>query len=304
MQTATPSELHALLVFREVVRHGGFAAAAHAIGIPKPTISRKIRELEDRLAVRLLNRTTRSISLTEAGELLVDECEALSASIDRAFDLADAARGSPSGVVRVTTTFALAHRLVAPRISALLRRYSDLSVQLDLRNERVDLVREGFDLGFRVGGLNDDSYSSRTIARSRTYLVAASSYLAERGAPNSVNALANHAVGMLAIGRVDDIMKMQLTDSEGAQQTVSLRPRLMVNDPEPLLDAVRAGACIALLPDLIASPEIENGVCVRVLEDWRGADQDYCAVYPSRRGLPLRVRLFLDHLIEMGDRMD
>lgn len=95
MRNATPSELHALLVFREVVRHGGLAAAARATGMPKPTLSRKVRELEDRLGLRLLNRTTRSVSVTEAGATLLEECDAVAEGIERAFDVADTARGVP-----------------------------------------------------------------------------------------------------------------------------------------------------------------------------------------------------------------
>ncbi|MEM1146001.1 MAG: LysR substrate-binding domain-containing protein, partial [Pseudomonadota bacterium] len=98
-----------------------------------------------------------------------------------------------------------------------------------------------------------------------------------------------------------EIIEMQLVHNDGSVRNLDLIPRLKVNDPEPLLDAVRAGACIALLPDLMTSSEVKKGTCVRVLPEWRGPMQEYCAVYPSRRGMPKRVRLFLDHLVEIGD---
>lgn len=297
MQAATPSELHALLVFREVVQHGGFAAAARATGMPKPTVSRKIKELEDRLQVRLLNRTTRSISLTTAGAALLEDCTEIAARIDDVFSLADDAQTIVAGTIRLTTTVSLGQHVMTRCLISFMEAYPEVTLQVDLRNERVDLVREGYDVGLRVGSLNDDAYISRTVGRSHTGFYATPRYLENRGHPSHPDDLKDHAIGLVAASRPGEGVNVKLMhDGKESLPELMLQPLITINDPGQVLQAVESDLCLALLPDLMVREQVKSGVLEQVLSPWTGPSQSYCAVYPSRKGLPRRVRVFLDHL--------
>jgi len=290
----SPTHLHALLIFREVAHHGSFAAAARATGVPKPTISRRIQMLEEQLNLRLFHRTTRALSLTDAGASLLDRCADIADRVDAILDLAEDSHSDTSGTVRVTTTLSLGQHLMQHSVPDFLAAYPSVDVHMDVRNTRVDLVKEGFDLAIRVGHLGDEGHIARKLGSSPVTFYAAPSYAARHGTPKDPDALASHPVGLVAGTRGPHVLHLRRR-SEDVRQ-IAVTPKLSVNDPGLLCAAILSGQVIGLLPDLVARPFLTQGKLCKILPDWGGPAQSYLALFPTARALPKRVRAFVDHL--------
>jgi LysR family transcriptional regulator, regulator for bpeEF and oprC len=293
-------------IFAAIVRLGSFIAAARALKVPKTTVSRKVEELENRLGVRLLQRTTRKMSLTEAGQAYFEHCERIITEIEEAEAAVGQLAASPRGVLRITAPYTLGAKYLAQFLPEFLRRYPDINVALDLRNERVDLVGQNVDLALRVGALDDSSYSSRALGTLHSVLVTGVRYAKEAGLPETLEDLAQHRV--LALSQRDihgGRAQWSFVDAApkkrraGGVRTISLpRMVLQANDPEPLLHAAIGGEGIAYLPELYVSAAMRSGLALHVLPEWRSEDTPLHAVYPSRRGLSPKVRAFIDFLSE------
>jgi len=283
-----------LRLFCSVARERSFTRAADQMGVPSATLSRRVAQLEQQLDAQLLRRTTRRVEPTDAGTLLAERAgPALEALADAVTCLAEDT-GSPRGRLRVTMPADLARYWLAGALATFAGRHPDIRLELDLSSRMVDLVEEGFDLAIRAGRPPDESLIARQLANMPTALFASPSYLAALPAIREPADLAT-ANALVIPGRTAD---REWVLAKGREQ-VRVRPQgnVEVNDMTALVSLAAAGAGIALLPEPKVGEQAPVGSLVPVLPGWHGPESPIYAVYTSRR-MPLRLRLFLDHLRE------
>ena len=291
-------DLNDLVYFAEVVDRGGFAAAGRALGLPKSRLSRRVAELEARLGVRLLQRTTRKLSMTAVGEQYHRHCVAMREDAQAAADTVAQAQTEPRGTIRVACPVTLAQTTLGPILPQFLARYPQVRIDMRVSNRVVDLVEEGFDVALRVRPTLDDSGSLvvKNFGTSRTLLVASPAQLVRQGQPSVVGDLARlDTVNMSTVG---DTATWQLVGPDGATHTLQHRPRYVADDLLTLKFAVMGGTGMCILPDYLCSEELRDGRLVNVLPGWAPKPGVFHAVFPSRRGLVPAVRRFLDFLGE------
>lgn len=292
----TLEHLTAMAVFARVVEEGSFSKAAQGLGLSKSAVSKQVGRLEDRLGVRLLNRTTRRLSLTEPGTAFYNGCRQLVADAEAAEDAVSHLASAPRGTLRVNVPMSFGQCHVAPALPEFLRRYPELSVDLQLNDRTVDLIEEGYDMAVRVGQLPDSSLIAKRLAPMRRALVAAPDYLDRRGRPAHPRDLAAHdclIYTYLSSGRE---WRFQGGDGE---IRVPLSGRLEANNGDALCAAARAGAGVALLPTFICSADLLAGRLECILPEWTAEnDAGIHAVFPASRNLSPKVRVFVDFLAE------
>lgn len=287
-----------MLFFAEVVERGGFAAAGRALGVPKSRLSRRVSELESQLGVRLLQRTTRRLSLTGVGEAYLRHCQAVRESAQAALDAVAQVQTEPRGSLRVTCPVTLAQTVLAELMPAFLQRYPQVRVELQVSNRVVNLVEEGVDVALRVRASLEESGSMvvKRLDVARQVLVASPELLIRQGTPATLEDLAR--MDSIAMSAPDGKAVWQLSGPHGAQQQVQHSPRYVADDLLTLKFAALAGTGICWLPDYMCHDEIRDRRLVRVLPDWAPTPGIVHAVFPSRRGLAPAVRHFLDFLGE------
>ena len=294
----TIPDLNELAIFGAVAARRSFSAGARALRLPKATVSRKVGALETRLGVRLLQRTTRKVSLTEAGELLLARWRTIEDQLAEADAAVGRLRGSPRGLLRVAAQPTLMSEWVAPLVSRFMTRYPEVRIELLSRSEPVELIGRGADLAVTHGAQSGSSLVTRLLGAVPTGLFAAPRYLALRGTPASPEALADHAALFLT--------PVPLTPREWRLRRgrrvclVPLTPVLVANELRPLLFALQAGSGLLVAPRLILQGALAAGEVVPVLPDWSPPPMEVRVVFPSRVGLAPRVRLFIDLLVEQG----
>jgi DNA-binding transcriptional LysR family regulator len=287
-----------LLLFARIVEAGSFSKAAQRLDLPKSTVSRRISLLEASLGERLLQRTTRKLVLTEFGASLLEHARKLAEEVEAASALAQHRQAAPSGKLRISMPNDFANIGMTELIARFTERYPAVTLELDLSPRRVDLVAEGFDVAIRMGDLPEDStLAARRVALERFGLYAAPAYIARRGLPEQPDDLLQHE--LLCI----------LSRSGGAAQWVlqrgkvrwerELRARLTANSPELLARIACSGAGIAASSDLFVAPYLKKGELVRVLPEWDLPAATGWAVFPGRRLMPAKTRVFLDMMEEM-----
>lgn len=285
----------ALDAFTHIVETGSFTAAAQALGLTRAAVSRQVRVLEDRLGSRLLNRTTRRVSLTEAGHAYYETARRVLGDLAEAeagiAQLTDAARG----LLRIDAPMSFGTLHLAPAIAEFMARYPDVVVQLALNDRFVDIVEEGFDIGLRIGRLEDSSLIARRVVESRRVLCAAPDYLTVHGRPEVPRDLRHHRI--LHYGYLESGATWRLSGKDG-DHSVQIQAALCANNGEVLRDAAVAGQGIALLPTFIAGGALQTGSLVTVLSDYRPPEAALYALYPPNRYLAAKVRLFIDFLVE------
>lgn len=286
------ADLNDLAYFAEVVRYGGFAAAGRALGEPKSKLSRRVAALEERLGLRLIERSSRRFQVTDTGQAFYERCRAMLAEADQAEALVMQAQAEPHGRIR----FSCPTGMVAPvsgLITTFLARYPKVRLQLVATDRGVDLIGERIDLALRVRVdlTADAELTIRSLGQSVRILVA-SPQLASRVA--SVEQLAT--LPALSTNDERDVVDWELEQADGRRQTVRVEPRIGCTDMDQLLAAAMAGLGIALLPDRVCRPALEAGRLVRVLPAWHGQIGIVHLVFTTRRGLPPAVRALIDHL--------
>jgi len=287
-----------MLYFAEVVERGGFAAAGRYLGVPKSKLSRRVAELEAHLGVRLLQRTTRKLSLTDVGEVYLRHCLAIRDAADAAAEAVEQVQTEPRGTVRVACPVTLAQTTVGPIMALFLARYPQVKVDMRVSNRVVDLVEEGVDVALRVRPTLDDSGSLvvKKLGQTSTYLVASPAQLQRQGQPAAPSGLAG--MDTVAMSATDGKASLTLTGPGGASYTLVHQPRFVADDLLTLKFAVLQGAGMSFLPDYMCREELDDGRLVLVLPGWAPAQGVFHAVYPSRRGMVPAVRRFLDFLGE------
>lgn len=291
-------DLNDMLYFAEVVDRGGFAAAGRALGLPKSRLSRRIAELEGRLGVRLLQRTTRKLSLTEAGERFHRHCVAVREEAEAAAEAVALVQSEPHGTIRVTCPVTLAQSTIGHLIPPFLDRHPKVRIDMQVSNRVVDLVQEGVDVALRVRPTLDDSGSLivKNLGNSQGLLVASPAQLERQGRPHSVEDL--RRLSTVAMSAADGRASWLLLGPGGREHEFQHNPRYTADDMLTLKFAVMQGAGMCILPDYMCRLDLQQGRLEQVLPGWAPRTGVIHAVFPSRRGMVPAVRRFLDFLGE------
>ncbi len=284
----------ALRSFAKVVELGSFARAATRLDVSTSAVSRAVAELEAQLEVRLLNRTTRRLSLTEAGQAFYERSVQLLADLEEAEASVRAATVEPRGTLRITCGVTFGVRYLAPAIAEFVVRHPKLTLDLDLSDRAVDLVEEGFDLAIRIGAIGQQALVSRRIGTTELVCCASPAYLARHPAPSTPQDLEQHDCLAYTCAAAPGPWTFESRDCGRLTPRITARHR--ANNGRMLAALAVAGLGVALQPDFIVAPEIRAGRLTRLLRDFQSPRASIAAVYPSRRHLSAKVRVFVDFL--------
>lgn len=288
--------LTALAVFRQVVERGSFAAAARHLKLSAAAVSKNIGELEAHLAVRLLNRTTRSMSLTEAGQRYYEQVARILDDLQQADSSLGELQATPSGTLRVSAPMSFSLVCLADAIPRFLARYPELTLDLQLDDRRVDMIAEGFDLAVRGSDrLEDSSLVARPLLTLRHVLCAAPQYLRRHGTPQVPEDL--QALECVQFSLSGHAREWVFQRGEQVRR-LEVCGRYSVNSSLALCAALRAGHGISLVPEIYIHDDLAQGRLQPLLEDWQMMQTQLYAIYPSRRQLQAKVRVFIDFLLE------
>ena len=285
----------AMRVFTAVVEAGSFTAAADKRDLSRGMATRYVAQLEAHLGVRLLNRTTRKLSLTEAGSDYYQRATQVLAMIEEAESSAAQEASVPRGTLRVATSVAFGARHMGRAISEYLQRYPGVEVDLTLNDRVVDLVEEGFDLAIRVAARIDPGLVARRLTRARVVACASRDYLKKRGTPKSPEDLTGHNCMTYAYSSVQNEWCYR---RNGLERTVRVSGNLRGNNGEILVNAAIEGLGVILQPTFLVFEALRQNRLVRVLSDWETDELSVFAVYPHRKFLPPKVRSFIDFLAD------
>lgn len=286
-----------LLLFAHVADEGSFSRAAERLSLPKSTVSRRVAALEAQLGERLMLRTTRRLTLTDFGRAVLAHAHHVVEDVEAAASLAQNRQVEPSGRLRVTMPGDLANVVLAPLLAEFVLRYPAITLEVDLSARFVDLIAENFDVAIRMGDLRDDAtLAARHIAAFTGGLYAAPAYIARRGTPPEPEALMEHDA-LRILSRTGDALPWVLR--RGDERWEGIPPgRATANSPELLMRMALGGAGITVVNDHFALPYLERGELVQMLPDWHLPPVSAWAVFPGRRLMPARTRVFLDALVE------
>jgi DNA-binding transcriptional LysR family regulator len=280
-----------LVVFVEVAEQGSFAAAARRLNRSPAAVTRGVAELEARLGVRLLNRTTRAVSMTEAGQRFLAGAKRVLADLEEIERAAAGAGTAPRGELRITAPILFGRLHVLPIVTEFLGRFPDVSVSLSLVDRPVDLVEEGLDVAVRIGTLAESSAVATSVGSVRRILAAAPDYLAQHGTPQVPSDLAVHAA--VAFSGISGGEQWMFRDQAG-ESGVVVNPRLVVTTAEAAVDAARAGFGVTRVLSYQAAADIAGGSLVRLLPAYEGDEIPIHLLYPGGRHPPPKLRAFLD----------
>lgn len=292
--------LDGVAAFARVVDSGSFSAAAQRLKISKSAVSAHVQRLEERLGVRLLNRTTRRLSVTEAGAAYYRHCARILAEAEAAEQAASALQREPRGTLRISAPDSFGWMHVAPAVPDFLQRYPGLSIDVTLSPRHVNLVEEGLDLAIRIGVLEDSPLIVRKLAPSRHVLCAAPAYLREHGTPRKPADLARHNCLCVSLMSWGDEWRFA---GKGGEVRIPVNGNFRSNGAEMLRAAALDGVGIAILPSWAVAEPLRAGLLRRVLADWEPPASTIYAVYPGNRLMSAKVRAFVDHLARRFGRM-
>jgi len=296
--------LNDLYYFVQVVEYGGFAPAGRAIGAPKSKLSRRIALLEERLGVRLIQRSTRRFSVTEIGQTYYDHCKAMLVEAEAAQEAIDITHAQPQGIVRMTCPVALLQADVGTMLADFMAGNPRVEVHLEATNRRVDPVGEGIDVALRVRPppIQDSELVMRVLGDRGQCLVASAALAANRGPAQEPADLAQWP--SLGLGAVLSNHVWILYGPDGSQAAVRHTPRFVTGDMVALRSAALAGIGVVQLPSMMVRDEVARGDLVLVLPGWAPRSEIVHAVFPSRRGLLPAVRALIDYLARSFESLD
>ncbi|GLQ30850.1 LysR family transcriptional regulator [Litoribrevibacter albus] len=282
-------------VFVTVIETGGFSPAANKLGISKSAVSKRISQLEEHLGVKLLHRTTRKLSLTEAGEHFYQHARIASQAAQDAEDAVAQLQGVPQGRLRISIPMSFGRLYVAPVIPEFLRRYPKINLELVMDDEFTDLIGSGFDMALRLGDLKDSTLIAKKITHLKNVLCASPSYLEEFGTPKRLEEVKQH--NCLAFSYSQDVREWYFI-KDNTTRAIEVSGNYQVNNSEALREAMIQGVGIGRLPTFVANPEIKAGRLVKLFPDYEMPGKTMYAVYPERQFLPAKVRVFIDFMSE------
>jgi DNA-binding transcriptional LysR family regulator len=287
-------DFEALAIFAKVVELRSFAAAAGELALSKPTVSKAISRLEQRLGARLFNRTSRRLALTDAGQRLAERAARLLADGETIENEALSQSVTPRGLVRLAVPMTFGVKVVAPILTEFLKQYPDVSIDLHLSDAMVDLIGEGFDAGLRIASLPDSSLIARRLCAMPRYTVAAPAYLKKYGRPTHPMHLARHRCFAYAYLSTPNVW--HYTNAAGEEASVRPAGQLRVNNGEAVLPALVAGLGIADLPDFIIGDAIASGEVEVILKGWKQIEGAVHLVMPPGGPRPARVEVLAEFL--------
>jgi len=292
------TDLNDLRFFSAVVEHGGFSAAGRALGVPKSRLSKRIALLEERLGVRLLQRTTRRFAVTEVGERFHAHCRAMLEEAQAAQDVVDELRAEPRGVVRVSCPVSIAQTVIAHILPDFMAAHPKVQVRLIASNRRFDVISEGIDIAIRVRNKldTDASLVLRSFGQSQVVLVANPAFLDQHGRPHAPADL--ERLPLLSWLEHEGAQMLELIDANGASTNVEMQARMISGEFAVIYEAARRGMGVAALPEFVCAPAIVRGELEVLLPEWSMPQGIAHFVYASRRGLLPAVRAFVDFLAD------
>lgn len=285
--------LEAMAMFVRVVERGSFSAVARELGTTQPTVSKQIRALEQRLGGRLIARSTRQLSLTDEGQRYYRQCREILSAVDSAEHSFQTGREAVAGPLRVASSVSFGRLQIAPRLQAFLQRYPEVTVDLLLSDQNVELVSEGIDVAIRIGELKDSSLIARHLGVTRRLMVAAPAYLQTHGTPQTSDDLSRH--NCLLFNLLEDFDTWTFNDG---QSSVQVRGNVRSNNSEAIRQMVLSGLGISLSPSWLYRRDIEAGRVVQILPAYVPASLPINALLPANRRQSARVRAFVDFLAE------
>ncbi|RMQ45542.1 Transcriptional regulator [Pseudomonas cichorii] len=291
-----------LSFFYLLANQGSLAATARELGITPPAVSKRLSALEARFGVRLVNRTTRSMSLTTEGELYFSHAARILTQIDEVEQLVSSSRATPKGLIRVNASLGFGRRHIGPALAAFFSRYPEVEIQLEISDHPLDLATHGFDLGIRFGTLPDAAFHARKIASNRRLLCASPLYLERHGVPQRLSDLQQH--NCIFLRQNETPHGVWSFTNGGKTQNIKVRGALGCNDGEVALNWALEGYGILLRAEWDIARYVRSGRLRLVLEDQTPTRADVYAVYPQQLHLSARVRSLIDFLVERFQHID
>lgn len=291
------SDLNEVFAFTKVVEYKSYSKAAEHLGVPKSNLSRKIASLEERLSIRLLQRTTRTLSLTEAGKIYYEECKKALDKIDDAESVVSSLQATPQGLLRITLSVEIGYFFVKYLLPKFLQQYPKVNVETILTNDRVDLIKENVDLALRVGSSEDSTYIARKFGIIKTCLFASSQYLKEHGALKTPQDLQKHNCILFSHKQ---LWNTWLLLNKNQSIEVKVDGRYVSNNFNAIREAIVMGLGIGLLPSLVFKEECSSAQgkeqIVHVLPEWSGSEKDLSLIYPTKKFTTPKMKAFIDFI--------
>lgn len=291
--------LNDMMVFATVVEKGSFTAAALAYDLPKSNISRKITRLEQSIGARLLERSTRTLHLTEVGKVYYDHCLRIQEEMESAELSVNSLMSSPRGLIKICTSIAVGQSLLSPYLAEFKRLYPEIKIDLTLTNRRVDLIEEGYDVALRVGELQDSNLVAKKLCSRELHLYASPDYLQSMNlsgnklkSPEQLSALS--CLMMQGLGKKN---QWKLINGKEEHQ-VTIKPEFYSDDFSVLRQLAQDGAGVTVLPDYICQEAINQGLLLRILPQWLYKDVEIYALYPSHKGSTPKLRALIEYLTQ------
>jgi len=291
------NDLNDMMVFLAVVETGSFTLAADRLGMPKANVSRKVSRLEQHLDITLLERSTRSQHLTEAGKRYLIHCKRVHEELDLATASISELQHSYKGNLKVGASVATGQQILKPALAQFMHQYPELTLQLNLVNRRIDFIEEGYDVVIRIGQLTDSLLIAKKLGTVTRKLFASPKYIAQHGIPKTVEQLIAHQ--LLIMNPINNDLKLTLISTKGDGYTLHCKPRLLVDDFVVLKQSIIDGLGIAVLPEYMGREEVSSEKLVKILPDWGMQDVDIYALYPRNRAKIPKVKAFLNFISEL-----
>ena len=288
-------DLNQLALFIRVVDEGSFTAAGKSLQVPKSRISRMVADLESNLGVRLLQRSTRQVSLTQVGADYYNNCKHLVAEImDVHAEISDR-QDRPHGLLRIAVPMVVGSGILGRFVAQFQQAYPDVRVEICHTDRQVNLIEEKFDLGMFVGELPESSLVARTIAETDLMLCASPEFIELNGMPSSIEEL--QSMAFVKIGEGMQVESFDMIHVSGEISTIKLEPHIVTNHIAAAMNSIIQGAGVGVLPMFMASEYLLTGRMIPIMNDWSFRPQSLSVVYPSRQYLSLKVRCFIDFLV-------
>ncbi|MCH8617730.1 LysR substrate-binding domain-containing protein [Undibacterium sp. TS12] len=290
------------LIFVKVVQHGSFTAGSASLALPTTTVSRRVRQLEQRLGVQLLHRTTRRLGLTEAGTVYFQHCEPMLDMIRQAETAVQQLQGKPRGLLKMTAPFSVMVNLIGPLLAEFNTLYPEVTIDVALSHQVQDLVSKEVDVALRLGPLPDSSLAARRLGILSNRIFASPAYLERHGEPSHPDELIHHRTLTTRVALHGDTYAWSLgQDGPGGANSARLnypiKPVIVADDPEVLKAPLFGGTGLMLATDLIMARHVSEGLVRPVLPAWTGRCPELHAVFPKARILPAKLRVFIDFLV-------
>lgn len=290
-------DLNDMMVFLAVVETGSFTRAADRLGIPKANVSRKVSRLENQLDITLLERSTRTQHLTEAGKKYLEHCKKIHEEMDLATASILEIQQSFKGSLKIGASVSTGQKILKPALAKFMHQYPDLKVQLNLINKRVDFIEEGYDVLIRIGHLDDSMLVAKKLGTVSRKLYASPAYIAKNGLPQNAEGLITHQI--LIMNPINNEIKLPLVSDQGETYTLQCKPRLLVDDFSLLKQSIIDGLGIAVLPEYMGKEELRHGQLVNILPQWGLESVDVFALYPRNRAKIPKIKALLDFISEL-----